>query len=162
MPLKKARFRISDYNEKQKNRTRREERKIQMVSLSLTSMVDMFAILVIFLLTNSASVSQWIEIGHDIQLPRAKASDVPPKGATIQISHEAVFGDEQRLVTHQQLLGGGATSPVIRGWLSHQRKDGYVNIVAHKDVPFGVIRRVISSCQEAGFQNVNLAVQPKG
>ena len=47
MPITKARLKISDYNEQRKANLRGREGRIRMVSLSLTSMVDMFAILVI-------------------------------------------------------------------------------------------------------------------
>jgi biopolymer transport protein ExbD len=161
MPLKQARLRISDYNENRKRRLGSHEKKVRMVSLSLTSMVDMFAILVIFLLTNTSTVNQWVEVGHGIQLPKAKASDAPPKAATIQISTDQVFGDAEPLASTRQVLAGGPTVESVRRWLSKQKKDGYVNIVAHEKVPYGVIRRVISSCRDAGFQNVNLTVQPK-
>lgn len=164
MPLKKARLKISDYNEKRKTRLKNTERRVRMVSLSLTSMVDMFAILVIFLLTNASTVTQWIELAHQIELPKAKFSDPPPKAATLQITREAVFADTKRLLSTSQAMH---STEVIRVFLSQlsgkvPKKERYVNIVADYRVPYGVIRRVVSSCQEAGFNNVNLAVQPKG
>jgi biopolymer transport protein ExbD len=163
MPIQKARFRISDYNKNRKIRLGKHERKVQMVSLSLTSMVDMFAILVIFLLTSSSSVTQWLEIDHPIDLPKAKASDVPQKAATIQISSDAIYGDAKPLITIREASNSGPTIDVVRRWLARQdKKKGYVNVVADSKVSFGIIRRVVASCQEAGFSNVNLAVQPKG
>lgn len=161
MPITKARLRISDYNEKRKARLRHQERRIRMVSLSLTSMVDMFAILVIFLLSNSASVSQWIEVSPGIDLPKARASDPPPKAAALQISKEFVFANNKPLIAIPKILGGPATIDAVRAWLvRNAKKDGYVNIVAHQKIQYGVVKRVIATCQEAGFGNVNLAVQP--
>jgi biopolymer transport protein TolR len=162
MPLGKARLRISDYNGNRKKRMGSHERKIRMVSLSLTSMVDMFAILVIFLLTNTNTVTQWIEVSKGIQLPKAKAAEVPTKAATIQITQTEVFGDLHKLTNTGDVLNGGPTAEVVKRWLSKQKKEGYVNIVAHEKVPYGVIRKIVASCQDAGFANVNLAVQPKG
>ncbi len=163
MPLKKARLRISDYSEKRKSRIRQSERRIVMVSLSLTSMVDMFAILVIFLLTNSSTVSQWIEVGHNIELPKAKASDPPPKAATLQIAKDVVYGDRTALDSVSKVLHGPPTVESVRRWLGKQsKKDGYINIVADQKTPYGVVKRIIATCQESGFKNVNLAVQPRG
>lgn len=164
MPIKKARLRISDYNSTRKSKLKHNERRIRMVSLSLTSMVDMFAILVIFLLANSASVTQWIELGHDIQLPKAKASDPPPRAATLQISKDTLYGDDRKAIMKvNQISGGPMTIEPLKAWLTKRRnKDGYVNIVGHTKLPYGVIRRIIATCQDAGFGNVNLAVQPKG
>jgi biopolymer transport protein ExbD len=164
MPLTKARLRISDYNIKRKSGIAGKEHKMKMVSLSLTSMVDMFAILVIFLLTNSGAVQQWIEIEHGIDLPKAKSSDPPPKGPTIQISREDVFADKKMLTKVKNISTGPLTIEVLKNWLHVQtkeaKKDGYVNIVGDEKIPYGAIRRVISTCQDAGFKNVNLAIQP--
>src|SRR5687768_6613873 len=106
MPLKRARLRINEYNTKRKSRLATTEKRVRNVSLSLTSMVDMFAIMVIFLLTNASSVSQWLEVGHGIDLPKTKFSDPPPKGATVQISKEAVFVDQKELVKTALVLKG--------------------------------------------------------
>lgn len=162
MPITKARLKISDYNEKRKARLKHQERRIRMVSLSLTSMVDMFAILVIFLLANTTSVTQWLEVGHGIELPKAKSADPPPKAATLQISRDTVYGDDKALMKVAQISGGPVVVEQLQSWLIKRRnKDGYVNIVAHHKTPYGVIRKIIATCQEAGFGNVNLAVQPK-
>jgi biopolymer transport protein ExbD len=161
MPLTRARLRISDYNKKRKARVSNQERRILMVSLSLTSMVDMFAILVIFLLATSSSVTQWIEVAHNIELPQAKFANPPPKAATIQISREAIYGDAKPLISLSQ-VGQSSTIEAVQNWLTHHaKKGGFVNIVASHLAPYGLIKRVIASCQDAGFNNVNLAVQPK-
>jgi len=160
MPITKARLKISDYNQTRKSRLNKEESRVKGASLTLTSLVDVFAILVIFLLSNTSTVAQWIEVGHGIQLPRAKFSDPPPKALTLQVSKEAVFVDDKAIVTLAQ-VNQGATD-ALKSFLAQQtKKDGYVNIIGHEKLPFGSIRRVVAACQDAGFANINLAVQPK-
>jgi biopolymer transport protein TolR len=162
MPIGKARLRISDYNAQRKSKNKGKEHKIRMVSLSLTSMVDMFAILVIFLLTNTSTVTQWMEVGHGIELPKAKNSEEPKKAAVLEISNDGLYADKELIVPTNQISGGPAIIPNLKRWLgSKDKKDGFVNIVGDSKIPFGVVRRVVSTCQEAGFGNVNLAVQPK-
>lgn len=163
MPITRARLKISDYNKNRKTRLRNQEKKMMMASLSLTSMVDMFAILVIFLLTSASSVSQWIEIAHNIDLPKAKHSDQPPKAAALEITGSTVYADKHAIVSVAQVLQAppsGVVEPIRAYLAKHAKKDGYITVVASQKLPFGVIRRVISTCQGAGFPNVNLAVQP--
>src|SRR5260370_15184294 len=117
MPLHRARLRISDYTEKRKSRLKHQERRIRMVSLSLTSMVDMFAILVSFLLVNSSTVSQWIEVSHNIELPRAGLVDPPKKAPAIQVSNEGIFGDEKLLVSARDSLRGAAAFAPVKQFL---------------------------------------------
>ncbi|MBK9294701.1 MAG: biopolymer transporter ExbD [Oligoflexia bacterium] len=131
-----------------------------MVSLSLTSMVDMFAILVIFLLVNSSTVSQWIEVSQGIELPKASKTDQPKQAVTLQISMSTLFGEQKALAKTADIIKMGSIDPLIQ-WLKKQsKKEGYVNLVAHEKVPFGVIKRVIATCQDSGFSKINLAVQP--
>ncbi len=157
MPVTRARLRISDYRENRKNRIKHDERRIRSVSLSLTSMVDMFAILVIFLLSSTSTVSQWVEVGHGIDLPHAKFAEPPPRAATLQVSRKGIFSEEKQIASIDRPDG-------IRGWLSkvpNPKGKSYVNLVADKQLTFGVIKKVIAICQELGFKNVNLVVQPK-
>ncbi len=161
MPLHRARLKISDYTKNRKSRLKRQERSIRMVSLSLTSMVDMFAILVIFLLVNSASVSQWIEVSHNIELPKAGFAEQPQKATTLHVSIAGVFGGDVLLVSAKDVAHGGDNLPSVKKWLSQfSKREGFVNLVVHTKVPFGVVRKLINTCQETGFGKVNLAVQP--
>ena len=161
MPLKRARLRISDYNDNRKARLKSQERRVRMVSLSLTSMVDMFAILVIFLLVNSSTVSQWIEVSHGIVLPKAGNTEAPKRSATLQISKEGLFSDNVLIASAQDVFQGNAFLVPLKRWLSKETKgEGYINLVAHEKVPFGLVRKVIGACQDSGFGKINLAVQP--
>lgn len=160
MPLQKARLKISDYNEQRKASLRKKERRLQMISLSLTSMVDMFAILVIFLLTNTSTVSQWFEVGKGIDLPKAKYSEAPSKGATLQVSSEGIFADNKLLLALDELNDQPTSLAKIKEWLSANHSEKLVNIVGHERLPFGAIKKLVVACQESGYQNVNLAVQP--
>lgn len=160
MPLQKARLKISDYNQQRKASLRKKERRLQMVSLSLTSMVDMFAILVIFLLTNTSTVSTWFEIGKGIELPKAKYSQDPIKGSTIQISDNGIYGDNTLLLTQEAFQAGPSAIQTLTSWLSSQPDHKIVNVVGHHKIPYGSVKRIMLACQEAGFQNINLAVQP--
>ncbi len=168
MPVHKARLKISQYSRFRKHKDEEAKHKMKEASLSLTSMVDMFAILVIFLIANNDN-NQWLQVRGDVDLPVASYYDMPPQGATLQISEKAVFGNDGKEVVP---LAGIATGPdvveAVVTWLRAQHKEGeelneksFVNIVGHTKVPYGVIRRIVTSCQVAGFANVNLATQPK-
>lgn len=168
MPLKVARLRISEYNDNRKRQLKNQERKIQMVSLSLTSMVDMFAIMVIFLLANSSSVSQWVEVANRIDVPKAKAAakEAPKHAATLQISTDSIYGGRDKLVEVNKAMAQGMTIEAVKKYLTAQKSDsslqpGYVNVVAHEKLPFSVIKKVMLTAQVAGFPNVNLVVQPQ-
>lgn len=164
MPLQRARLKISDYNKGRKNRIKADEKRIQAVSLPLTSMVDMFTTLVVYLIFCSADIKDWVSVSNNIDLPKSKATwATPDKGATIQVSQDTVMGDQEKpLITLAKLDRAPFSVPEIKDYLKAQpNKDGYVNVVADRKVPFGAMRKIIASAQDAGFKNVNLAVLPQ-
>ena len=163
MALSKARLRISDYKADRKGKGDEKNKKVMAVSLSLTSMVDMFAILVIFLLTSASSVQEWVSLEHGIKLPKAKTSDQAKKSTTISIAKDRVYGDKDALMDVKRITSGPIVIPQLRKWLLSlkDRTEGFVNVVGDETVPYSAVRRVIATCQEAGFNNVNLAVFPK-
>jgi biopolymer transport protein ExbD len=162
MPLSKARLRISDYKANRSNKNEEKNKKVMAVSLSLTSMVDMFAILVIFLLVNNSSVPEWVDLGHDIKLPKARTSDEAKRATTISISATQVFADEKPVVDVSQINHGAIIVPALQKWLQGIKdKNGRINVVGDEKVPYSAVRRVIATAQAAGFNNVNLAVFPK-
>ena len=169
MPLQKARLKISDMSVNRKNRSADKNKKVAAVSLSLTSMVDMFAILVIFLLTNNQSVEEWVKLEHNITLPQAKTVDEPKKAVTLQVAVDKIYGQdvsadsvEVPLADVANIARGPLIIEPIKTWLVKlKNKEGYVNIVADEKVSYGAIRRIVSTAQMAGFRNVNLAVFPR-
>ncbi len=167
MPLQRARLKISQLSTTRKSKAHDKNKKVAAVSLALTSMVDMFAILVIFLLTNNQNLEEWVKLEHNIQLPHAKSVDEPKKAVTLQISADAVYGEgaggtEKQIVQVSQVTKGPLIIEALKTFLiSLKDKEGYVNVVADSTVAYGAIRRIVSTCQVAGFKNVNLAVFPR-
>lgn len=159
MPIRKARLKISDYNQNRKTKLRAQEGRVRMVSLSLTSMVDMFAILVIFLLANFTTASEWLKFSHGIDLPLAKSNETPQLAPVIEVARDLVYlNDKPVFTTAAASLSGEALRKRLAGL---DKKRGTINIVAHTRLPFVVIKKVIGACHDAGFPNVNLAVRPR-
>lgn len=163
MPITRARLRISDYNEKRKAELKTRERRLRIVNLSLTSMVDMFAILVIFLLSNSATVNHWIEVSQGLDLPKSKSGDPIAKGISLQVSRDMIYADTKPLLEIKKLQSDPNSIAIVKDWLEKQpkEKDTRLNILGHESLPFGVMRKVIASTQQAGFASVNFGVEPK-
>ncbi len=169
MPLKKARLKISDYRDNRKASVSSTERKIRSVSLSLTSMVDMFAILVIFLLSSQDSVNHMLDSGQNIQLPKARTIAPPPPGIALEIAQTGIFAQAKKLLPIESI---GSNDPkalaALTNWLSTQLKaipaeitSKKLNLVADERLPYGTVRRVVALARRTGFTELNLAVEPK-
>lgn len=170
MPLKKARLKISDYSANRKASVNKTERKIRMVSLSLTSMVDMFAILVIFLLSSQDSATPMLDFGHGVQLPRAKTAAPPPQGVTLEIAKTGVYFQSQKLADLASLQSNEPKSLApLKSWLDTQMKAEAalptsakrLNLVADERLPYGTVKRVVAMAKRSGYAELSLAVEPK-
>jgi biopolymer transport protein ExbD len=142
------------------------------VALQITSMADIFMILLVFLLKNySASVSN-IAPTAQMALPElAVASKTAPKESLkIEISADAVLVDSQPAVrlnnfefpASEMEQAGSAT---IARLMKEQRelkpepnRESSVVVMADKLAPYSTVKRVIASVAGAGFIDMQMIV----
>ncbi len=147
--------------------------RVKIGKMNLTSLMDVFTILVFFLLVNSGSV-EIVEAPKDVKLPEAREETKPRETVVIFVSPEEVLvqgevvartadilesdGDvivpiTDRLAEIEQSIVGPSTKAAAASQ--------EVTILADKSVPFIVIRKVMSTCTGGGYENVSLAVIQK-
>lgn len=148
-------------------------RKKKLPALNLTSLMDVFTILVFFLLVNSSN-SEVLEPPKKITLPDSVVEMKPKETAVIVVSEnevtvqgeivalveeiatskqDAIVGISNKLEDIKKNVIGISTKAV-----SESRE---VTILSHKTVPFKVLRKVMSSCTFAGYEKISLAVIQK-
>lgn len=158
-------------NSRRINRMSRNRRKI--TKMNLTSLMDVFTILVFFLLVNSGSV-ELLEAPKNVKLPESRVETKPRETVVIFVSSEDVLVQGVLVAKVVDILEGraGTTDPIIRrlqelkenvvGVNTQTVADSLeVTILADKSVPFLVIRKIMSTCTEGGYENVSLAVIQK-
>ena len=158
-------------NSRRIKRMSRNRSKIS--KMNLTSLMDVFTILVFFLLVNSGSV-ELVEAPKDVNLPESREEVKPRETVVISVSPDEVIVQGQlvaqvtdildnqpemmeplaaRLAALKDNIVGPATMAVAEAQ--------EVTILADKSVPFVVIRRIMSACTGEGYENVSLAVVQK-
>jgi len=138
--------------------------------MNLTSLMDVFTILVFFLLVNSGSV-ELVESPKDVKLPESREESKPRETVVISISPEDVMVQGKVVARVADILEGvdNTLDPLAARLVELKHSViGYntmtvaesqeVTILADKDVPFVVVRRVMSACTGEGYENVSLAV----
>jgi biopolymer transport protein ExbD len=142
-------------------------------SLSLTSLMDVFTILVLYLLVNQSSGTV-LDPPKDIKLPDSIVEAQPRETLLVSVSDEQVVVDGVLTATVQQILDDedDLIEP-IRDRMAQQREGTIssseqavdqsteVTIMANKAVHFKVLKRVMTSCTAAGFTKISLAVNQK-
>jgi biopolymer transport protein ExbD len=146
--------------------------------LLITPLVDMFVIIVLFLIANFSATGEVLMMTKDIQLPEAVNVKEVEMVPVVMVSNEqvivsgTVIGRVEDL-SREDYLNIPALEEKLRE-MKKQYEDlhamandsegfkGDVNIQANKDVQFKIIKRVMFSCATAGYNNINFAVMSLG
>jgi len=154
-----------------KRMSRNHKRKIP--SMSLTSLMDVFTILVFFLLVNSSN-GEVLDPPKKITLPDSVAESKPAETAVVIVSQDSVLVQGEPVVSLSEVTASKQESiPQIIDRLQEIKKNvigistktvaesSKITILSHKTVPFKVLQKVMSSCTMAGYGTINLAVIQK-
>ncbi|MDO8988388.1 MAG: biopolymer transporter ExbD [Sideroxyarcus sp.] len=141
--------------------------------LNLTSLMDVFTILVFFLLVNQ-SVSEVVEPPKEIKLPDSVVDVMPRQTVVMMVSDQQVLIQGVPVVSYAEVQNSqsGVVEPIreslqkLRGnviGLSAEAiaKGNEITIMAHRAVPFKVLKTLMSSCTSAGYSSISLAVNQK-
>lgn len=152
---------------------RMSRNRVKITKMNLTSLMDVFTILVFFLLVNSGSV-ELLEAPKNVQLPESRVEAKPRETVVIFISPEDVMVQGEVVAQVTDILeSDGEIVDSITVRLAEMRDNivgpstmaaaasQEVTILADKSVPFIVVRKVMSTCTGEGYENVSLAVIQK-
>ena len=144
--------------------------RVKITKMPLTSLMDVFTILVFFLLVNSGSV-EIMEAPRDVSLPVSNVETKPRETVVIFVSPEEVLVQGKLVARVGDILDGkdGAMEPittqlarlkesVIGDRTAAIAGSDEVTILADKSVPFAVIKTIMSTCTSEGYEKVSLAV----
>jgi len=148
--------------------------RLKITKMNLTSLMDVFTILVFFLLVNSGSV-EVLDTPKEVTLPESRVETKPRETVVIFISPEEVLVQGQLVAFVDDILAdkSNALDPIAARLAELKEnvigtntltvsKSQEVTILADKSVPFTVIKTIMSTCTGEGFENVSLAVTQKG
>ena len=149
---------------------RMSRNRVKIAKMNLTSLMDVFTILVFFLLVNSGSV-ELLESPKNVTLPESREESKPRETVVISISPEDVLVQGKLVARVADILEGNddpmgpltarladLKESVIGPNTLAVAESQEVTILADKSVPFVVVRKVMSVCTGEGYENVSLAV----
>jgi biopolymer transport protein ExbD len=159
---------------KSTRRMRRMERSRKKVAgLNLTSLMDVFTILVFFLLANSSS-NEVLATPKQIKLPDSVVEAKPRETVVIMVSPDMVLVQGEPVIGTPDLLkSGNETIPAIADQLDRLERNiigistkamvagKEVTILADKTIPFSVLKKIMSTCTGSGYGRISLAVIQK-
>lgn len=142
-------------------------------SLRLTSMIDVFTILLVFLLKSYSAEGQITTIAPDLNLPVSTSEQIPKTASVVIITPEWILVDGRPLLSVKDAL----ESETLR--LDNLFEDlrakrimaesafnidnrmafsGEIMIQGDSNTPFEILKRVMFTCGQVGYNNMLLAV----
>lgn len=144
--------------------------------LRLTSLLDMFTILLVFLLKSFSAEGQIINVTEDLRLPESTSQKPLRAAPIIAVTREWIVLDDKQLVKvdeiqangdllikplHENLLQARKVAETLGQMDERVGFHGTVDIMGDRDASFAVIKRVIYTCGQVGYNNMLLAVYEK-
>ena len=140
-------------------------------AMNLTSLMDVFTILVFFLIMNSGSE---VLDSNGVALPESVVETKPTETVVINVNTDEVLvqGEPVARVADIMAMGGGDIEAiVVRLAELRERVIGArtqavaespaVTILADKSIPFSVLKQIMSTCTAGGYTRISLAVIQK-
>ncbi len=140
------------------------------VSLQITSMADIFTILLVFLLKSFATDAAKITPHDNLTLPEAAQSQPLVEAMRVEILSNMILVDEkptaelnQFLFDPKDLESNGTSRSLSTAFIHKARKHSLEKsprllVLADQNAPFSTIKRVLASASNGGFEDFKLVV----
>jgi len=136
-------------------------------TLNLVSLMDIFTILVFFLLVNSGEV-QVLPNAKALTLPEAAAEQKPKETLVVMVNQNEILVQGHRILDLSQPLPPGTLLPALQQeLLQHAERaksstlepfSGNITIMGDKEIPYYLLKRVMATCAQSEYPHVSLAV----
>lgn len=158
-----------------KRMTRHHARTKRNAGLNMVSLMDIFTILVFFLLVSSSSV-QDLPNAKQVQLPESVSDQLPKETIVIVVGENDIVVQGRKVASVSDVLRGEDDQEIepLKAELLHLagRKvrqttpDGKpilreVTIMGDKNIPFSLLKKIMLTCTKASYTNISLAVLHK-
>lgn len=139
--------------------------------LNLVSLMDIFTILVFFLLVNSSSTQQ-LPKKNDLTLPSSVAKKAPEETIVIAITKNDVLVQGRKVADVQALLSDeqedipslkreldflSGSEPSMNESAETMRAGKKITIMGDENIPYHLVRKILTTCQQANYTNVAFA-----
>ena len=153
-------------------RAERKARNHTGLDMNLVSLIDIFTILIFFLMSSAAGV-EILNTSKAVKLPESHADKMPRETVVIVVAGQDILVDGRKVATVDEALAtaGDEIAPlraelalhagkqVVRAENKAQSKS--VTIMGDKDIPYRLLRKVMVTAARADFADVAFAVTKK-
>ncbi len=140
-------------------------------SLNMVSLMDIFTILVFFLLVTSSD-SEVLPTPKAVNLPESSAEKMPKETLVIMVNGIDIRIHDKHIALVDQVMANKKTTiPALQQALNDYRKGvasrqvkinrKAVTIMGDKDIPYKLLKKIMLTCASSKFTHISLAVSKK-
>jgi biopolymer transport protein ExbD len=157
-------------------RAQRKARNNTAMDMNLVALIDVFTILIFFLLSSASGVESLIS-PKAVALPLANSNQQPKDTVVLVVAGDEILAAGRRVALVSEAMAASddlipglkaeldllAARPVVRAENRDRiSSDGHaVTIMADKNIPYQLLRKVMATCARAGFSDVSFAVRQR-
>jgi biopolymer transport protein ExbD len=156
-------------------RAQRKARGGAALDMNLVSLIDVFTILIFFLMSGATGV-ETMAPPKEVKLPLAKSEQSPKDTLVLVVGGQDILADGRRVASVAEVMAQAdevipglkteldalaARPPAATDGQSDAPANGprALTIMADKDIPYSLLRKVMVTCARANFSNVSFAVR---
>lgn len=134
--------------------------------LNLVSLMDIFTILVFFLMVNSSDVKV-MQNTADVPLPKSTSENEAVENLTVQVNGGAILVQGREVARIEGIEVGDSHIAGLSDELAYRRarrsevpEQGLeITIMAGRDTDYRLLRKIMQTCVDEQFRQVRLAVE---
>ena len=142
----------------------------------LTSVVDMMTVLLIYLLQSFSAEGEIITVSKQLELPVSSSQKKPHPAVVIAVNNDIIMAEGHAIArVDEALQSDDMVIPQLDEWLRLRRESteriqkysstvtfkGDVTIQGDKRIRFRLLKKIMYTCGQQGFNNFSLAVLKK-
>ena len=153
-------------------RAERKGRNQTMVDMNLVSLIDVFTILIFFLLSSASGV-ELLASPKAVKLPESSAEKAPKETILLVVSGTEILVDGRKVANVADVMAtkGDLIEPlkaeldllaarvIVRA--ENQDKGRAITIMGDQNIPYQLLRKVMYTSARANFSDVSFAVRRK-
>ena len=153
--------------------SRHHKRKKGTVAFNMVSLMDIFTILVFFLLVSSSDVEE-LQNSKDIRLPESTAELKPKATLLILVNNKDIVVKGRKIVAVTDIMSNSApTIPLLKQELLYhvekfkrtnpgEKFTGEITIMGDRRIPYQLLKKIMITCAKSSYTKLSLAVNQAG
>lgn len=152
-------------------RMERHHKRFGTGGLNLVSLMDIFTILVFFLLVNSSNVQQ-LPSSKAITLPESTAQQLPKETVIVLVNNQQILVQGRPIAEVARIMASDKNIiPELlqemaiqsqNSWQQATEEEGLdVTVMGDKQIPYKLLRKILATLSEANYTNISMAVMKR-